>query len=200
MNLARMQHDSLCELCGHEKIDFVVSNHAILPLEITRPAKDVPMEQPLIIIDEPMRAPMPAWAYPILNPTLKFLLRTPLHGILSGGAMILIFAGRKSGKRYEVVVAYQDLDGKLYTFSGTGWSTNFIGGAPVALRLRGMLVRATARVLEDPALIGRVIRHIARGRGEQIATSMGLIGHGPDGVARLQMPKGSRLVEFTLER
>jgi hypothetical protein len=158
------------------------------------------MEESLIMIDEPMRAPLPAWAYPILNPTLKFILRSPLHSVVSGGAMILIFAGRKSGKRYEVVVVYQDLDGTLYTFSATSWSTNFIGGAPVALRLRGALVRATARVVEDPALIGRVIRHMARGRGEQIATSMGLIGHGPDGVARLQMPKGSRLVEFTLER
>jgi hypothetical protein len=114
--------------------------------------------------------------------------------------MILIFTGRKSGKRYEVVVVYQNLDGTLYIFSATSWSANFIGGAPVALRLRVALVRATARVVDDPALIGRVIWHMARGRGEQIATSMGLIGHGPDGVARLQMPKGSRLVEFTLER
>ena len=153
-----------------------------------------------ILIDAPLPAPLPAWSYPILNPTLKFLLRTPLHGILSGGAMILIFEGRKSGKRYEIVVVYQNLDGTLYTFSATSWSKNFIGGSPVALRLRGELVRATARVVEDPALIGRVIRHMARGRGEQFATKMGLIGAGPDGAPRLQMPKDSRLVEFTLAR
>ena len=143
---------------------------------------------------------MPAWAYPILNPTLKFLLRTPLHGLLSGRAMILIFAGRKSGKRYHVVVVYQDLDGTLYTFSATSWSKNFIGGAPVALRLRGELVRATARVVDDPALIGQVIRHMVSGYGESMVAGMGLIGPGPDGAARLQLPKGSRLVEFTLAR
>jgi hypothetical protein len=39
------------------------------------------MEQLPVVTDAPMQAPMSAWAYPILNPTLKFLLRTPLHGI-----------------------------------------------------------------------------------------------------------------------
>ncbi|MEI7771913.1 MAG: hypothetical protein WCI67_18115 [Chloroflexales bacterium] len=158
------------------------------------------MEQLPVITDAPIQAPMPAWAYPILNPTLKFLLRTPLHGLLSGRAMILIFAGRKSGKRYHVVVVYQDLDSTLYTFSATSWSKNFIGGAHVALRLRGELVRATARVVDDPALIGRVIRHMVSGYGESMVAGMGLIGPGPDGAARLQLPKGSRLVEFTLAR
>lgn len=158
------------------------------------------MDQLPTMTDEPMQAPMPAWAYPILNPTLTFILRTPLHRMVSGNAMILLFAGRKTGKRYEVVVVYQNLDGTLYTFSATSWSKNFIGGAPVALRLRGELVRATARVVEDPALIGRVIRHMVSAHGESLVAGMGLIGRGPDGATRLQMPKGSRLVAFTLAR
>lgn len=114
--------------------------------------------------------------------------------------MILIFAGRKTGKRYEVVVTYTEEGGKLYTFSHTSWSKNFIGGAAVALRLRGDLVRATALVVDDLALIGRVIQRMRHNHGEQIVAGMGLIGVGPDGAARLQMPKNSRLVEFTLAR
>jgi hypothetical protein len=156
------------------------------------------MEALPIVTDAPMQAPLPSWAYPILNPALKFFLRSPLHGVVSSSIMILIFEGRKSGRRYDIVVAYQEEGGKLYTFSNTRWSKNFIGGAPVALRLRGKLVRATANVVDDLALIGRVIQCMARERGEQIVVSMGLIGSGPDGAARLQMPKDSRLVEFTL--
>lgn len=153
-----------------------------------------------VIIDEPLRAPLPGWAYRIVNPTLKFLLRSPLHRPISANMMILIYAGRKSGRRYQVVVTHTELDGKLYTFSNSGWSKNFIGGAPAALRLRGELLRATAVVVDDPALIGRVIRRMADVHGEQIVRRMGLLGDGPDGAARLQMPKGSRLVEFRLAR
>ncbi|MBX0331180.1 hypothetical protein K2Z83_26375 [Oscillochloris sp. ZM17-4] len=158
------------------------------------------MEESLTMIDEPMRAPMPAWAYPILNPTVKCLLQSPLHGLLSHSSLVLLFKGRKTGKRYEVVVVYHEEGGKLYTFSNTSWSKNFIGGAPVGLRLRGALVCATALVVDDPDLIGRVIRRMAAMRGEPMVANMGLIGYGPDGAAHLQMPKGSRLVEFTLER
>jgi hypothetical protein len=153
-----------------------------------------------ILTDAPMPSPMPAWTYPLLNPALKFLLRSPLHRVASGMTMILIFAGRKTGRRYAIVVVYHEEGGKLYTFSNTSWSKNFLSEAPVALRLRGELVRATARVVDDLALIGRVIRRMERERGENLVMGLGLIGAGPDGTPRLQLPKDSRLVEFTLAR
>jgi hypothetical protein len=127
-----------------------------------------------IATDAPLQAPMPAWVYRILNPTLKFLLRSPLHRVMSHGGMILIFTGRKTGKRYDVVVTYTEEGGKLYTFSNTRWSKNFIGGASVALRLRGELVRATALVVDDLALIGRVIQRMRHNHGDPIVKGMGL--------------------------
>lgn len=156
------------------------------------------MEVLPVVTDAPLQAPMPAWTYRILNPTLKFLLRSPLHSAVSRSMAILILEGRKTGKRYDVVVTYTEEGDKLYTFSNTSWSRNFIGGAPVALRLRGELVRARALVVEDLALIGRVIQRMAHNHGEQIVKGMGLVGTGPDGATRLQMPSNSRLVEFTL--
>jgi hypothetical protein len=150
--------------------------------------------------DAPMPSPMPAWSYRFLNPALKFLLRSPLHGTVSAMTMILIFEGRKTGRRYDIVVVYHEEGGKLYTFSNTPWSKNFIGGAPVALRLRGELVRATARVVDDLALIGRVIRRMEHERGEGLVVGLGLMSTGSDGAPRLQMPRESRLVEFTLAR
>ena len=167
-------------------------------INVSERRRELPVEPLPIMTDAPLQSPMPVWVYPILNPTLKFVLRSPLHGIVSSSALILIFEGRKSGTRYHVVVVYHDVGGKLYTFSNTSWSKNFIGGAPVALRLRGEFVCATARVVDDLALIGRVIQRMAHERGEQMVAGMGLIGAGPDGVTRLQMPQGTRLVEFTL--
>jgi hypothetical protein len=158
------------------------------------------MEALPIVTDTPMQPPLPVWAFRILNPTLKFLLRSPLHRAVSRSIMILIFEGRKTGRRYDIVVFYHEEGGKLYAFSNTGWGKNFIGGAPVALRLRGELVHATARVVDDLALIGRVIQRVVRKQGEQIAAKIGLIGSGPDGATHLQMPKGTQLVEFTLAR
>ena len=158
------------------------------------------MEPLPIVTDTPLQAPMPAWSYRILNPTLKFILRSPLHRVMSYGAMILIFEGRKTGNRYDVVVTYTEEGGKLYTFSHTRWSRNFIGGAPVALRLRGDLTRATALVVDDVALIGRVIQRMVHNYGKRLVAGMGLMGVGPDGATCLQMPKNSRLVEFTLAR
>lgn len=158
------------------------------------------MEAMPIVTDAPAQAPLPAWAYPILNPILSFLVHSPFSCIMSSSIMILIFEGRKSGKRYSIVVANHEVDGKLYTFSSSNWSKNFIGGTHVGLRLRGKLMRATAKVVDDPVLIGRVIQRMAHERGEQLVVNMGLMGFGPDGTVRLQMPKGSRLVEFTLAR
>ncbi|MCX7859187.1 MAG: hypothetical protein N2385_03785 [Chloroflexus sp.] len=148
--------------------------------------------------DQPMPSPMPAWSYTFFNPAFTVLLRSPFHWLISHMMLILIFTGRKTGKRYEVVVVYHEEGGKLYTFSNTNWSKNFIGGAPVTLILRGNHVPATARVVDDPALIGRVIRRMERERGEWLVTRLNLVGNGPDGKRRLQMPANSRLVEFTL--
>ena len=158
------------------------------------------METLPVVTDGPVNAPLPAWSYRILNPTLKFLLRSPLHRVTSGSMMLLYYTGRKTGKRYEVVLTYQEEGGKLYTFSSSPWSLNFTDGTPVKLRLRGKMVPAAATVVDDLALTGRVIRRMVHNHGEKLVMGMGLIGAAPDGTTRLQMPKSSRLVEFTLPR
>ena len=156
------------------------------------------METLPVVTDEPVKAPLPAWSYRILNPTLKFLLRSPLQRAMSSGIMLLYFTGRKTGKRYEIVLACHEEGGKLYTFSSSPWSRNFVGGAPVTIRRRGKMVPATATIVDDLALTGRVIRRMEQARGEKLVRGMGLIGAAPDGTTRLQMPKSSRLIEFTL--
>lgn len=148
--------------------------------------------------DESHGPPMPKWAYTIVNPAMMAVLRSPLHRPLSDNLMILIFDGRKSGKLYMIPVGYQQEGDKLYVFSHSAWSKNFIGGAPVGLRLRGELRRGIARVTDDPIIIDTIINRMINERGEGMAAQMGFLEPGPDGQMRRKQPKGTTFIEITL--
>lgn len=150
---------------------------------------------------EPMKAPLPKWAYSIVNPAMVGFLRSPLHGLISKSLMVLIFDGRKSGKRYAIPVGYMQEGNRLFVFSHSGWAKNFIGGAPVAVRLRGKLVRGTAAVTDDPVVIDRMVQRMVRERGEAMTRRMGLIAAEADanGQPRTQIAKGTTFIEIQLE-
>lgn len=61
----------------------------------------------------------------IVNPTLKFALRTPL-GRLIGDFMLVSFTGRKTGRRYATPVSAHHLDGALYVLLEAQWKYNFL--------------------------------------------------------------------------
>lgn len=147
-------------------------------------------------VDESQGPPLPRWAYRIVNPAMKAALRSPLHGLLDRSLMILIFEGRKSGKRYQIPVGYLQENRRLYLFSHSAWANNFRGGAPVAMRLRGRLVRGTARVIDDPALINKVIRRMVNERGEGMAQRMGFLAPAADGTLQPQAPRGTTFIEI----
>ncbi|NJN17764.1 MAG: hypothetical protein HC822_16580 [Oscillochloris sp.] len=156
------------------------------------------MEQPLVPT-EPKGPPLPKWSYAIMNPLMMAALRSPLHGALSDNLMILIFDGRKSGQRYTIPVGYLEEAGKLYLFSHAAWGANFIGGAPVGMRLRGKLRRGIARVIESDATISRILRLMVEKRGEGMAEQMGFISRNPDGSMQLGRPRNTRFIEITLD-
>jgi deazaflavin-dependent oxidoreductase (nitroreductase family) len=97
------------------------------------------------------------------NPIMTWLLRSPLHGLISGNTMLMTYQGRKSGKTYTTPVNYlrmQDSEGQyLLTTSKRDrtWWRNLRGGASVTLRLRGKDLRARAEAIEDePAVAGEL--------------------------------------------
>ena len=51
------------------------------------------------------------------NPMMIFILRSPLHGLLSGSTMTISFTGRKSGKPLTVPTNYVRDDDKLLVTS-----------------------------------------------------------------------------------
>jgi len=101
---------------------------------------------------------MPEPMFAIINPIMKVLLRSPLHGVLSSGIMLITFKGIKSGRWFTTPVRYIH-DGntvRAFSSSETFWWRNLVGGADVTLRLKGKDHRYHAiAVRENPELIRR---------------------------------------------
>jgi deazaflavin-dependent oxidoreductase (nitroreductase family) len=85
---------------------------------------------------------------------MKFVLRSPLHGVVSRSILLVTFTGRKSGKRYTTPVSYSQADSQVTIFTHAAWWKNLRPGEPVSLRIRGRDVRALPEpVAEDEAAI-----------------------------------------------
>lgn len=92
--------------------------------------------------------------YGALNVPMRLLLRSPFHGIASRNLCIFLYAGRKSGRRYETPLSYVREDGRVLLLSSrdTRWWTSFTPGpgvpAPVEVLAGGVLLRGRARTIQ----------------------------------------------------
>ncbi len=87
---------------------------------------------------------------PIVTQTMKLMLRSPMHGVVSKTVLLITFTGRKSGKTYTTPVDYSQDGDQVYIFTHANWWTNLRGGAPVTLRIRGRELQGLAEpVAED---------------------------------------------------
>jgi deazaflavin-dependent oxidoreductase (nitroreductase family) len=93
------------------------------------------------------------------NDFVAWLLRSRLHGLLSGGMLLIIFTGRKTGRQYTTPVGYYREGDVLWVITSRDrtWWRNLRGGAEVTLRLRGRNVQAHAETLEDGSAVARQI-------------------------------------------
>ncbi len=88
---------------------------------------------------------------PFVNKTIKFVLSSPLHGLVSKTVLLITFTGHKSGKTYTTPVSYSQHEDQVYIFSHANWWKNLRTGAPVTLRIRGQDLQGLAEqpVAED---------------------------------------------------
>ncbi len=87
---------------------------------------------------------------PFVNSAMKFVLRSPMHGMVSKFILLITFTGRKSGKTYTTPVGYSQHDDQVYICTHANWWKNLRGGAPVRLRIRGRDLHGLAEpVVED---------------------------------------------------
>jgi len=91
---------------------------------------------------------------PYVNSAMKFILRSPLHGMVSKSVLLISFTGRKSGKTYTTPVDYSQDGDQVTIFTHANWWKNLRGGAPVSLHIRGRELQGLAEpVAEDKGLI-----------------------------------------------
>jgi deazaflavin-dependent oxidoreductase (nitroreductase family) len=100
----------------------------------------------------------------LYNPFVVALLRSPLHGFMSGSTMLLTYTGRKSGKAYTTPVNYlRDGDTQLVVSSREHiWWKNLRGGAPVTARVRGQDMRGVGVAFEGEAAEGGLLTVLRR--------------------------------------
>lgn len=101
------------------------------------------------------------WWY---NPIVKWVLRSPLHGLLSRYFTIVTYTGRKSGGQFSVPVNYARHDDALTIVSQRErvWWRNLYGGAHVSVRLRGKERPGEAEVVTDGERVGERLLTLSR--------------------------------------
>ena len=85
------------------------------------------------------------------NPLVIWLLRSPLHALMSDSVLLLTFEGRRSGRTYTTPVSHirYGEDVILVAARDHSWWKNPRGGAPVRLRISGRNEEGVAEALED---------------------------------------------------
>ena len=89
------------------------------------------------------------------NDFMSWVLRSPLHGLLSNGMILITVTGRKTGKKYTTPVGYYHEDGYLWVITSRDrtWWKNLQGGAEVSLLLKRQPMKAFAETELEQALI-----------------------------------------------
>ena len=104
---------------------------------------------------------MPEPLFVVINPVMKALLASPLHGVVSDSIMTVTFTGRRSGKSYSTPVRYQRSGDVIRCFStsDTQWWRNLRDGAKARLRIAGKEREYRTSVIEnDPEQIRDCLR------------------------------------------
>jgi deazaflavin-dependent oxidoreductase (nitroreductase family) len=105
---------------------------------------------------------------PIVNHAMKFILRSPLHGIVDKTVVLITFTGRKSGKTYTTPVSYTQSDGQVVVFTHASWWKNLRNDAPVTLHIRGRELQGLAEpIVEDKhAIAAGLAEHLQTVRSD----------------------------------
>ena len=84
------------------------------------------------------------------NPIMMWVLRSLLHGMLSGSTMIITYTGRKSGQTFSTPVNYVRDGNVLWTisFRHRTWWRN-LHDSKVTLRIQGKDLTGTAKAITD---------------------------------------------------
>ena len=97
------------------------------------------------------------------NDFMSWVLRSPLHGMLSNGMMLITVTGCKTGKKYTLPVGYYCENGYLWVITSRDrtWWKNLRSGAEVSLLLKRKSVAAIAEAeLDGKAVETRMYEYV----------------------------------------
>ena len=103
--------------------------------------------------------------YRVINPVVKKILRSPLHGVLSQNTLLLEFTGRKSGRKLSTPVSYHSSDGVAHCFTRKSfvWWKNLNSAESVYVTIKGKRHLVNPEVeAENSEIKGRALRHFLR--------------------------------------
>ena len=105
---------------------------------------------------------------PFVNSTMRFILRSPLHGMVSKTILLITFTGRRSGKTYSTPVSYSRHGDEVYIFTHSTWWKNLDSGAPVTLRIRGREFQGIAEPVaaDQQAIAAGLADHLRKVPGD----------------------------------
>jgi deazaflavin-dependent oxidoreductase (nitroreductase family) len=85
------------------------------------------------------------------NAFTSWLLRSPLHGLLSKSFMLITVSGRKSGRKYTTPVNYARDGDTLWVTSlrQRTWWRNLKGGAPVSVLVARRALKGRGEAIVD---------------------------------------------------
>jgi len=91
------------------------------------------------------------------NPMMIWLLKSPFHGMISRGTMLVSVKGRKSGKIISTPTNYLRDGNTLWVISWRDrkWWRNLRGDAVVRLRLAGKDKTGCGHVIEDDKAVAQ---------------------------------------------
>jgi hypothetical protein len=92
-----------------------------------------------------------------MNPVVRAVLRSPLHVAVDNAMLILHVTGRRTGRRYDIPVAYLSLDRRFLVVTQHRWRANLRGGADIEVTLAGRRRAMHADLDEDPASVATTV-------------------------------------------
>ena len=115
----------------------------------------------------------PRFAVRLINPVLRRLLRRP-GSRPSRHLILLCFTGRRTGRRYQLPVAPQPIDGHLAVLTNSGWRHNFRGGLDCLLYVHGEPVTARGILVDEVSAVVGAYRAVLTALGPRHARQAGL--------------------------
>lgn len=96
----------------------------------------------------------------LINPVVRAVLRSPLHGAVDNALLLLHIVGRKTGHRYDIPVGYVDMDRHLVVVTKRTWRLNLRGGTDIEVTYRGHRQTMHSDLDEDPTSVATTLHRV----------------------------------------